>query len=159
MAERRGGFRSDPQASATVPAIETALRRKNASFLRGVSIPSNGLYTNIYGEAGPWRYVGTSGNPSFQSSWINYGGSWSQAAFFKDALGIVHIRGLVKFGVIGTTVFTLPAGYRPKKGLILMAATWPDVFARIDIYADGTLVTKTGDNTWVSINVSFPAEQ
>ena len=52
---------------------------------------------------------------SFQSGWVNYGGSYNPAGYFKDSLGIVHLRGLVKSGKIGNnqTIFTLPAGYRP----------------------------------------------
>ncbi|MCP4710447.1 MAG: hypothetical protein GY869_17630 [Planctomycetes bacterium] len=51
--------------------------------------------------------------PAFQNSWINYGSGYNPAQYFKDSMGIVHLRGLVKNVTLGQTVFTLPAGYRP----------------------------------------------
>lgn len=158
MAERRGGFRHNPQASNVLPAIEEALRRKNASFLRGVFIPSNGLYENVTGDAGPWRYVGTSGEPSFLNGWVNYGGAWRDVAFFKDALGIVHVKGLVKSGTIGQDVFTLPGGYRPKQGMHLPTAS-NAAFGMIQVLSSGAVRAANGSNTYFSLEFSFPAEQ
>jgi hypothetical protein len=52
--------------------------------------------------------------PTLLNSWQNIGGSEPPAGYYKDSLGIIHIRGAVKSGSsITATVFTLPAGYRP----------------------------------------------
>ena len=68
----------------------------------------------------PFHEVGTSGEPGFQSGWTNIPG-FSTAAFFKDPLGLVHLRGAIEDGGNGNTAFTLPAGYRPSKPLLLPA--------------------------------------
>lgn len=59
-----------------------------------------------------WHLIGGGGEPAFQNSWVNYGGSESVAAFMKDPAGFVHLRGHIKSGT-SNTIFTLPAGYRP----------------------------------------------
>ena len=51
--------------------------------------------------------------PTFQNSWTNFGGGYSNAGYYKDAFGRVYLRGLIKSGTIGAAAFTLPAGYRP----------------------------------------------
>lgn len=68
--------------------------------------------------AEPWREVGATGNPAFQNSWANFGGSSISAAFRKNVLGQVEFRGRVTSPAgggtgNGTVAFTLPEGYRP----------------------------------------------
>ena len=52
---------------------------------------------------------------SLGNGWVNYGGTFATAAYMKDSLGFVHLKGAVKSGTttVGTVLFTLPAGYRP----------------------------------------------
>lgn len=38
----------------------------------------------------PWQ------TPTFQNGWVNYDTTYNPAGYFKDSLGIVHLRGLVK---------------------------------------------------------------
>lgn len=57
-------------------------------------------------------------------SWrgVTYVNSWvastitgeSNAQYYKDSSGIVHLRGSAANGTSGTTAFTLPSGYRPQ---------------------------------------------
>jgi hypothetical protein len=77
----------------------------------------------------PWHVVGTSGEPAYGAGWTTFPhthdeatadglGTWDPnapaAQFYKDALGIVHIRGwVVNTAGSGFVVFTLPAGYCP----------------------------------------------
>ena len=37
------------------------------------------------------------------------------SASYKKEFNTVHIKGLVKSGTIGSPIFTLPVGYRPKE--------------------------------------------
>ena len=67
----------------------------------------------------PWRVVGTTGIVGFSGNWGNFDGGTTNrpAAFMKDALGWVHLAGLVSnptTGALGQTIFVLPAGYRPQ---------------------------------------------
>jgi hypothetical protein len=47
------------------------------------------------------------------NSWVAYGAPYEAPAFYKDALGWVHTRGVAKTGTLNQCVFTYPAGYRP----------------------------------------------
>lgn len=89
--------------------------------------------------------------PSLLNSWANYGGAYNSAGYFKDSLGIVHLRGLVKDGTIGQSIFTLPAGYRPTANEVLVTIS-NGAIGRIDIAADGNVYATTGDNTWFSLD-------
>jgi hypothetical protein len=66
----------------------------------------------------PVRLVGAAGEPGFQNSWINHGGSADEpAGFYKDQEGIVHLQGQVVDG--SGAIFQLPPGDRPDSGKIL----------------------------------------
>lgn len=108
------------------------------------------------GESGTgWTAV------TFQNSWANYGGAF-QTAQYRRVGDIVELRGLVRNGTAGTSIFTLPAGFRPPATQIFAAVhdvpvTWatgaasagtahthsqarPTAAAmRIDVAADGTV--------------------
>ena len=53
--------------------------------------------------------------PTLSNGWVNNGGGYEPARFYKDASGNIHISGIIKNGTYanGTTIFTLPVGYRP----------------------------------------------
>lgn len=70
----------------------------------------------------PWHVVNAPGEPGFAAGWHNYdeGGNASTGAFYRDPLGLVHLRGELGSSNPGTTAaFTLPAGYRPSQPLTL----------------------------------------
>jgi hypothetical protein len=69
----------------------------------------------LSGEA--FHIVGAAGEPPFQNGWTNFGRGYSQAGFFKDGLGFVHLKGALSATTNGLTVFTLPLGYRPAENL------------------------------------------
>jgi hypothetical protein len=69
-----------------------------------------------------FHLVGTAGEPPFQNGWGNFGDIFSEAGFFKDALGIVHLKGTLSGPGNSTTAFTLPEGYRPAEALVMPAA-------------------------------------
>lgn len=50
----------------------------------------------------------------FNTGWGNIGGVSASAEFYKDASGIVHLRGVIaRSSGTAPLIFTLPAGYRP----------------------------------------------
>lgn len=52
--------------------------------------------------------------PTLLNAWVNdTTPGISGAAFFKDGLGFVRLRGRIITGASGTIAFQLPAGYRP----------------------------------------------
>jgi len=88
--------------------------------------------------------------PTFQNGWENYSTEYNSAAYFKDSLGVIHLRGLVKNG--SGTIFTLPQGYRPARRELFGVATNPNVMGRIDILSDGGVSMVAGNNGWISLD-------
>jgi len=100
-----------------------------------------------------WHEVGTAGEPAFENNWVNYDGTTrATAAFRKDALGFVHIKGMVKNGTIGQTIFTLPSGYRPPKYLYYPIASW-DAYGQVYVNDAGQVIPTHGNNGWLCINI------
>ena len=60
--------------------------------------------------------------PTLLNGWVNYGGINDTVAYFKDSLGMIHLKGFISGGTLGVSAFPLPVGYRP-----LLAATFATV--------------------------------
>lgn len=99
--------------------------------------------------------------PTFTNSWVNYGAGYNNAGYYKDAFGWVTLRGLVKNGTDGASIFTLPVGYRPEATMLMPIAS-ADHYGRLDINTAG-LVTPSATTTepgWVCLDgVRFKAYQ
>jgi hypothetical protein len=115
-----------------------------------------------------WHYVGTVGEPSFQSTWANLGDPYQRASFYKDTEGKVHLRGFIQptppgGQPSGNIVFQLPIGYRPQyildpqviqhariNGTAAAHYLWMGTF---EIGTDGVCSIANGwDYDWVSIS-------
>ena len=107
-----------------------------------------------------WTEVGAAGAPAFQNGWTNYGSVFNTAGYFKDSMGIVHLKGLVRGGTIGINraIFTLPAGYRPEKEELHPVITSETAMGRLDIETDGKVVAYQGSPSWYSLDgITFRA--
>ena len=84
-----------------------------------------GAYASATSE--PYHQVGAPGEPAFAPPWQNFGPNWEAVGFYKDPLGIVHLKGTLSgIGPSPITAFTLPAGYRPAKEMRFgVASTGP----------------------------------
>lgn len=99
-----------------------------------------------------FRNIGGPGAPPFTNSWVNYGSGWQVAGLWKDASGIVRLRGLIKTGTVGQSAFTLPPGYRPPFSETF-AINSNSAFGRLDVQSDGLVVPQTpSNNTYVSLS-------
>lgn len=87
----------------------------------------------------PYRIVGTPGEPAFQNGWDNWGNDFSEAGFYKDLHGVVHLKGTVSGGTNDAAAFTLPEGYRPSENLFLPLAGGGPVAANLQIFTDGSV--------------------
>lgn len=96
--------------------------------------------------------VGAAGETAFQNSWTNYDPGYEVARYWKDPMGLVHIQGMVKDGTIGSPIFTLPEGYRPRNRMLYVTMA-NGAIARVDVLVDGTVTPVSGSNIWFSINV------
>jgi hypothetical protein len=119
-------------------------------------------FANAAQEA--WHEVGTPGEPRFNclggdsncnDAWDHYGFGFNRVAFFKDSLGIVHLKGLARWVKPGTTVlptcshditiFRLPVGYRPAAYEVL-PALFTSRPSRLDVGPDGWIYLCTDEN-------------
>jgi hypothetical protein len=100
--------------------------------------------------------------PTLLNNWTNYSETYSQAGYFKDSFGIVHLRGFVKGGPIGTdrpaeSIFTLPSAYRPSRILYFVSVS-SNALAVIRITGAGDVNCIYGDNAWLSLDgITFRA--
>jgi len=91
------------------------------------------------------------------SNWVNYGGGYNSAGYFKDKMGIVHLRGLIKNGT-GNHMGTLPANCRPLRRELHVVSTNPNAAGRVDILADGRVWGIAYNKGWTSLDgISFRA--
>jgi hypothetical protein len=100
---------------------------------------------------------GSTGEPQFQSSWVNFGSGNEPARFWIDPWKVVHLSGVVKSGTIGQPIFTLPGGYRPEN-YQEFAIISNGVFGRVGVDAAGIVTAVSGNNAsvWLS-GISFRA--
>lgn len=103
-------------------------------------------------EQEPWQI------PTLLNGWLNFGGDFNDAGYFKDSMGVVHLRGMVKSGVVGPAIFTLPVGYRPLNRSVFITANASA--SRIDVSATGDVLLAYGIALWVPLDgITFRAEQ
>jgi len=95
------------------------------------------------------------------NGWVTYNGATPYV--FKDALGTVHIIGIIASGTVtaNTVLFTLPdANYYPAQ-LIRFAVPSNNgsgaVHGEIQIDTSGNVTIQAGGNPYLGITVSFPA--
>lgn len=101
---------------------------------------------------------------SYQNGWTAYGSGGTYGAvngYFKDALGFIHLRGLISSGTVtvGTTMLNLPTGCRPPDRMLFLVLS-NDVPIRIDIDTNGNVIQMSGSasNLWISLSgISFYA--
>jgi hypothetical protein len=92
-----------------------AIEAVNANQLGGRPASA---YASSEGE--PYRVVGAPGQPGFEGLWTGFPEGLASVAFYKDPVGVVHLRGLAVGKAKNselTSIYTLPAGYRPSATL------------------------------------------
>ena len=95
--------------------------------------------------------------PALANGWVAYDTTYNSPQFYKDSLGYVHIKGMIKSGT-SAVMFVLPAGYRPIKRY-LFAGVSNNAVARIDVENNGIVSGIVYNNVWVSLdNINFRAE-
>ena len=87
--------------------------------------------------------------PTLAGSWVDYGGAYEGAQYYKTADGVVHLEGLVKSG--SGTIFTLDSGYRPAADH-MFSVVGNNAFARIEVLSSGVVSFTTGANNYVQLS-------
>lgn len=99
------------------------------------------------------------------NAWVNINPTnslYPPAAYHRDALGYVHLRGYIVNGTLNATVLTLPAAYRPAYRMTFVAASFGGAgFSVIEVRADGDVfcTEPVGTTNLVLDSVYFLAEQ
>ena len=92
--------------------------------------------------------------PALLNGWVNHGGGFANAGFWKDREGMVHIQGLIRNGTTATStiLFMLPVGYRPTARL-LFTVNANNVFGRVDVLPSGEVMIATiASNAFLSLD-------
>ena len=120
----------------------TATTAANADKLD--NIDSTGFVRPGSSEA--WHEIGAPGEPAFQNGWSNESpSSETTAAYYKDPLGVVHLKGLITGGA-SSTIYTLPVGYRSSKNGCWVA--WRNgAIAYICFLSNGDIAQTGGSST------------
>ena len=107
--------------------------------------------------------IGTQTALPLAAGWVNYGSGYNAATYIKSSDGLVSLQGLIRSGTAtsGTTIATLPAGYRPSAYIICSTVTSPDVAGRVDVWPTGQVIIREGvSNGWLSLaGCDFVAKQ
>lgn len=95
------------------------------------------------------------------NGWVNIGGVYSTAAYRKNALNQVELKGNIGSGTTtsGTVIATLPVGFRPterRRYTVLSNNTSGDQIAQVDIDTSGNIIVILAYNTYLSLD-SIPA--
>jgi hypothetical protein len=124
--------------------------------------PRVGLRQNPAHDPYPFRpdettlWVGVDAAPAFENSWVNYVSVWEEAGARRIGT-MVYLFGLVRDGTEGAVIFTLPEGWRPAAQHIFAQESSTLGTIRIDVQADGSVLTFAGTYTWVSLSgIVFP---
>ena len=93
-----------------------------------------------------------------RNNWENFGDEFNTAGYFKDSLGIVHLRGLVKNGTANSVIFTLMDDCRPWRRELHAVQTNNNTIGRVDILANGDVTVVNGNSGWISLDgITFRA--
>ncbi len=103
----------------------------------------------------PYHAIGQPGEAAFQNGWTNTPG-YATAAFAKDTLGVVHLRGAID-GTGGSVAFTLPPGYRPADNLLPVGVAGGPTAAIVEIQPDGDVSPSCNPASACSVAVGLDA--
>lgn len=138
-------------------AVQTASEIKTAYEANANTNPLTDTNDDILADIGEDAVWTT---PTLLGTWVEYSTSWGTPGYYKDPSGTVYLRGMVSGGTLGTDLFVLPVGFRPKGRKIIMTSA-TNVAGRLDITNDGQVRPQAigaGTVTWFSISCCFKAE-
>jgi hypothetical protein len=94
--------------------------------------------------------------PTLENSWEDFSAAYQSAGYYKDSAGRIHLRGCVKNGSgIPTTIFTLPAAYRPAKNIYTVTIS-SNTVSIVSVESAGTVTARSGFTSSFFIdNISF----
>lgn len=138
---------------AAPPPVDPELARAvtTAGLARRLDSLDRRLFTY---QAPTWHMIGDTGEPAFETGFANAASGTNPVMFWRDAFGIVHLRGQAvstTFGVLG--MFTLPPLYRPQPSGITIPCFPYSGGAGINITSGGRVETVGALNSGVVVSL------
>jgi hypothetical protein len=116
---------------------------------------SEALATSIVTEIGTTAQDAWTA-PTFSGTWVNFGAPYASAGYMKDAEGRVWLRGMVKDGAAGSTIFQLPVGYRPPFQLTVPVIAGGATLGQVIVTTGGSVTLSSGSTAFASLDcISF----
>jgi hypothetical protein len=155
------GVTGDDVDEGSLGSVPSAQQANDAQTLDGSD-------STDFTQPGSEAWTNGSGWFSTGCSWLNYGNGFSPRGYFRDAAGVVHLRGLVRavdeqFGPCNFAasapqreLLYLPAGYLPESRLVL-ATISNNAPARVDVLPDANAPFADVDGA-VAIEADFPTD-
>lgn len=140
-------------AKKLLDATGAMLYASAANVLAKLGIGTNGDILQVVSGIPAWKTTLDQPAwtaPTLLNSWVQHS-TLQTVDYFKDSLGVVHLRGGIKNGTINTAAFTLPSGYRPS-GLIVFAVPSNDVFGLLQVTTAGDVKPAVGSNAYFSLD-------
>jgi RNase P/RNase MRP subunit POP5 len=135
-----GGSSINLNTNAGMVNVNSAMSVSGALSVQGAISPKTN-WTNFYSSLG--------------LSWVVYGNGYNYPSYYKDALGMVRLRGTMKSGSNGV-FYTMPAGLRPANKLafpIVCGASGTQVgYLTVDSTGGLNIQVPSGGNAWVPLD-------
>lgn len=95
--------------------------------------------------------------PTLAGAWKDFLGGNTTTQYYKDPTGRVHLKGTLVSGTASSTIFTLPAGYRPSERMRFPVAV-NGAYGEVQVSSAGTVTHIAGSTTFFHLDgVSFRA--
>lgn len=92
----------------TANPVQDGVAATTVAWWQGLFKPINSTLDGLDADDTGWISISSLGG-----SWVAFGAAGWMGVFYRRRRGIVHLQGLLKNGTSGSTIFTLPSGYRP----------------------------------------------
>jgi len=136
--------------SITLAKSATTLTLSASTLTGGTDDVGEKIRTQIASLNGQWI------TPTLANSWVAF--DTRTAKYMRDAQGSVRLKGVLKSGTVGATIFTLPVGYRPAETQLFPCVS-NGAFGYITITSAGAVACTVGDNASLFLDgITFKAE-
>jgi hypothetical protein len=93
----------------------------------------------------------------FTNGWNNLGSGNATCQYYKDNYNVIHLKGVIYGGAVGTSIFTLQQYYYSTTEKFIFTVPTQNGFGTVEVQKDGKVVFTAGDPTgYVSLcGISF----